>query len=177
MPPGHFQDVGDIPNLAKALSALADTEDRRGHGDAAIRLERDALRYAYLTGDVAAIAVGYHNLGVYLTPGDRQPVLALANHLAAALIRALIGMSGDTSGSASDSVQAAGLRELGSAVPPRNIADLCDRLSDIPGTDLPGLIARLSPDPETTEATLRDLTTRAVAMAAEPHAEVAQEGR
>jgi hypothetical protein len=45
-----FQDAGDIPNLAKVLSALADTEDRRGHGDAAVRLERDALRYAYLTG-------------------------------------------------------------------------------------------------------------------------------
>ena len=32
------------------LSALADTEDQRGHGDAAIRLERDALRYEYLAG-------------------------------------------------------------------------------------------------------------------------------
>ena len=69
---------------------------------------------------------------------------------------------------------AANLRELGSAGPPRNIADLCDRLSGIPGTDLPGLIARLSPDPETTEATFRDLTTRAAAMAAEPHAEAAR---
>jgi hypothetical protein len=59
------------------------------------------------------------------------------------------------------------LRELGdTAVPPRDVADLCDRLADIPGTDLPGLIARLSPDPETAEQALRDLTAQAVRTSA-----------
>jgi hypothetical protein len=84
-----FEDAHDIHALGTTLSALADAEDDRGHGDAAIRLERDALRYAYLAGGVAEIAYSYHNLGGYLRVHARQPALALASHLAAALIYAL----------------------------------------------------------------------------------------
>ena len=40
-----FQHIGDIEMLGKTLDALAATENMRDHGDAAIRLERDALRY------------------------------------------------------------------------------------------------------------------------------------
>lgn len=89
-----FQDARDIQALGNTFSALADTEEARGHGDVAIGLERDALRYKYLAEDVTAIAVGYHNLGNYLRRHARQAAPALACHLAAVLIRAITGAEG-----------------------------------------------------------------------------------
>jgi hypothetical protein len=161
-----FEDAQDAGMLGAILGALAHTEYQRGHGDAAVRLERDALRYRYLTGDVAGIALSYHNLGNSLAEHARQPGPALASHLAAALIEAITGSGGSINpvGAA-----AADLRELGGGgAPPRDIADLGDRLADIPGTDLPGLITRLCPDPQAAEQTLRDLITRVQAIAAQP---------
>jgi hypothetical protein len=61
-----FQDADDILMLGKTLSALADTEDERGHGDATICFERDALRYKYRAAELTAIAISYQNLGNYL---------------------------------------------------------------------------------------------------------------
>ena len=159
-----FEDAHDIGALGATLGALAEAEDQRGHGDAAVRLERDALRYSYLAGDVTAIRGSYHNLGNYLRRRIRQPGPALASHLAAALTGTLASIDDE-----GRSVRAASfdLRELGrDAIPPHDVADLCDRLADIPGTDLPGLIARLSPDPETAEQALRDLTAQAVTTSA-----------
>jgi hypothetical protein len=89
-----FQDARDPRMLGKTLTALADFEDERDHGDAAIRLARDALRYGYLAGDVLGIAVSYHNLGNYLYRHARRPAPALACHLASALICALTGAEG-----------------------------------------------------------------------------------
>jgi tetratricopeptide (TPR) repeat protein len=159
-----FEDAHDIPALGNTLSALASAEDARGHGDAAVRLQRDALRYNYLAGDVTSVAASYHNLGNYLSRHARQPAPALACHLTAALIRTLIGIGGDYVGSARASTRAAAIdfREYGTAVsPPTDVADMCRALGDIPGTDPPGLLAALSHDPETTEQTLRDLIVQA----------------
>ena len=105
-----FQDARDIQALGNTFSALADAEEARGHGDVAIGLERDALRYKYLAEDVTAVAVGYHNLGNYLRRHARQPAPAMACHLAAALIRAITGAEGTE-----DSIHAAAtdLRALG----------------------------------------------------------------
>jgi tetratricopeptide (TPR) repeat protein len=172
-----FQDAHDIQMLGKTLSALANAEDKRGRGDAAIRLQRDALHYKYLAGDVPSIAVSYHNLGISVRRA-RQPVQALASHLAAAFLRTLAGVGGDHAGSANDSARAAALdlREFGTAaVPPRDVADLCGRLAGIPGTDLPRLIAALSPDPETAEQVLRGLITQAQELAAAPDPAEAEE--
>src|ERR1700677_1579630 len=55
-----FRDARDTLMLGKTLSDLADVEEARSHGEAAIRLERDGLRYAYLAGDAEGIAIGYH---------------------------------------------------------------------------------------------------------------------
>jgi hypothetical protein len=161
-----FQDAGDTEMLGKTLSALADTENERGHGDAAIRLERDALRYRYLAADVTGIAVSYHNLGSYLRRHARQPAQALACHLAAALIRALTGA--DDNGQ-SLSAAAAGLREHGTAAtPPADLATLCQQAGDIPGTDPHRLITALAPDPATAEHALQELTAQAQAEATTP---------
>jgi hypothetical protein len=156
-----FQDARDIEMLGRTLNALANVEDGRGHGKAAIGLERGALRYGYLAGDVTGIKISYHNLGNYLRRHVRQPGLAIACHLTAALIFALTGAAG-----IERSVQAAAasLRESSvGAEPPAGVAELCRRIGDIPGTDPAGLIARLSPDPGTAETTLRELIARALA--------------
>ncbi|HEX3963297.1 MAG TPA: CHAT domain-containing protein [Trebonia sp.] len=178
-----FQDARDAGMLGKTLGALAAIEDARGRGDAAVGLEGDALRYKYLAGDVISIAVSYHNLGYYLCRHARQPVQALACHLAAALIRAVTGAEG-----ADGSVRAAAIdlrsftaEDAGGpsrvaasgsdeptpdAVPPTDVPALCRLVGDIPGTDLPGLIAALAADPATADQTLRDLTAQAQDQAA-----------
>ena len=148
-----FRATSDTKALGMVLSALADAEDARAHGDSTIGLERDALRYKYLSGDVPGIAASYHNLGNYLAVHARQPAAALASHLAAALIRALAESGG------SGSVAAAAFRrELGPSVtPPADVPDLSRLIGDIPGTDLAGLIARLSPDQAAAEYALDQL--------------------
>jgi tetratricopeptide (TPR) repeat protein len=173
-----FQDARDTEMLGKTLGALANAEDERGHVDAAIHLQRDALRYNYIAGDVSSIVVSYHFLGRYLRHA-RQFTPALASHLAAALVSFLTG-----AGDIHQSVPAAAtdLRELGtSAVPPAavppaavlpaDVADLCRQVDAIPGKELPGLLAALSPDPETAEQALRDLIAQVQELAATPPAE------
>jgi hypothetical protein len=168
-----FQDAHDITGIGKTLGALASIENQRGHGDAAVRLEFDALRHKYLANDVTAIAISYHNLGLYLPYQGQQPAQTLASHLTASLIRVLIGIGGDNAGSAWDSMRrvAKDLREFGpAAVLPTSVADLDRQLGDIPGTDLPGLIRQLCPDAEAAEQALRGLIAQAqeVASAAPP---------
>ena len=157
-----FQDARDIGSLGGTLSALAHVEDQRGHGDAAVQLARDALRYQYLGGNVRDIAASYHSLGTYLHRHAGQPASGLACHLTAALIYALAEIDG-TAESARNA--AIGLRALGSkALPPATIPDLCRQLGDIPGTDPARLIARLSPDPETADWTIRMLANLVTTM-------------
>jgi hypothetical protein len=48
------------------------------------------------------------------------------------------------------------------------VADLCRQLGDIPGTDLPGLLEALSPDPAAAEQALRELIAQAQALAEAP---------
>jgi len=159
-----FQEIQDTRALGKVLGALAQTESQRGQGDAAIAMERDALRYQFLAGDVPGIPVSYHNLGLYLRRHARQPAPALACHLAAALIYTLTG-----SGLAADSVHGAAkdILEFGAlAVPPRDVPDLSRQIGDIPGTDLPGLIAAFSPSAQTAEQALRDIISQAQELTA-----------
>jgi hypothetical protein len=180
-----FQDAGDAGSLGKALSALASIEVARGHGDAAIGLERDALRYEYLAGDVIAIAISYDSLGTYLRRHVRQPAPALACHLAAALIYTLTGAA-YTDYSVREA--AADLRALGTGdargaeratatgpdepdtrtIPPADVPALCRLVGDIPGTNLAGLLAALAPDPSAADQALRDLTAQAQSLAAAP---------
>jgi tetratricopeptide (TPR) repeat protein len=150
-----FQDARDIGSLGQTLSALADIESRRGHGDAAIRLECDALRHKYLAGDVIAIMVSYHNLGNCLHRHVRQSASALACHLASALICDLTGAEG-VEGSLGAAV--IDLRTLGAhATTPVDLAGLCRQVGDIPGADLDRLLAALTPDPDALEQRFQEL--------------------
>jgi tetratricopeptide (TPR) repeat protein len=58
-----FENSHDIAALGKVIDDLPSVEDRRGHGAMAISLQKDALRYKYLIGNVDRIAVSHHNLG------------------------------------------------------------------------------------------------------------------
>jgi tetratricopeptide (TPR) repeat protein len=163
-----FYDAGDIQTLSKTLTALASIENKRGHGDAALRLELDALRYSCLASDATHIPVSYHNLGNYLRDHARKPAEALATHLAAALIFTLTRIGDATPGSAVRSA-AADLREFGSAAePPCDLSDLCHRLCHFEGTSLPGLVEKLSPNQRVAEQTLQDLITQAKQQAETP---------
>ena len=68
-----FEATNNIPRLGKTLSALADVEDELGHGERAVDLERDALRFSYLAGDPEAIGISHHNLANYLQPRGADP--------------------------------------------------------------------------------------------------------
>jgi tetratricopeptide (TPR) repeat protein len=165
----NFQDAHDTMMIGYALSGLADTENDRGHGAAAVDLERSALRYSYLVGDVVDIAISYHNHGDYLRRHAPRPAQALASHLTAALILTFAGSS-----HAEQAIKAAStdLRELGpKAVPPSDVTNLQRQLGDIPGTDLPALLTALSPDPQAAEQALRDLIAKAQELASTPPAE------
>jgi len=164
-----FQDARDTLMLGRTLSALADIEETRGHGDAAVRLEHDALRYKYLAGDVEGIAISYHNLGNHLADLARQPGPAFVSHLTSAFVCTLIGND-----DVAESVEAAAtdLRGFGADdVRPANVADLCRRIGDIPATNLPGLIEQFCPDPETAEQALRDLIAQTQELATESPAD------
>jgi hypothetical protein len=153
-----FENTRDIQTLGKTLGALAHVEDMRGHGDAAISLEQDALRYGYLAGDTFGIAVSHHNLGSYLRRRARQPAAALAHHLAASLIRALAGADG-ADRSAREAIN--DLRAAGADInPPADVADLCRQVAGIPGTDLDRLLTLLAPDQDTAKRTLQEITAR-----------------
>ena len=168
-----FRAAGDIKALGMVLSALADAEDARAHGDSTIDLERDALRYKYLSYDVPGIAASYHNLGNYLAMHARQPASALASHLAAALIRALA----ESGGSGSVAAAAADQQELGASVtPPADLSDLTRLIGGIPGTDLADLIARLSPDQAAAEYALDQLVQATNIQASSPESAVSGPG-
>ena len=161
-----FQDANDTRMLGKTLAALAHVEDLRGRGDAALRLQRDALRYNYAAGDTADIAVSYNNLGNYLARDTRQPAQSVANHLTADLICFLTQASpaGSPCGTRSRTC-------VTSAPPPSRppaSRSCAARFGDIPGTDLPALLTAISPDPDTTEQALRDLIATVKKLAAAP---------
>ena len=134
-----FEAAQDVTNLGKVLGGLADAEDKRGHSDVAVGLQRDALRYCYLAADVAAIQVSHHNLGNYFGyTGQLYP--ALAHHLAAALLRVITGSEG-----AEDSALAATAdrRAAAGAALPADVAVLSARVGEVPGVHLDQLLTAL----------------------------------
>jgi tetratricopeptide (TPR) repeat protein len=163
-----FQDVGDLNALGHTLSALADLEDRRGHGQAAISLEQDALRFLYPSLDPAGIAVSHNNLGNYLRRHARQPRAALAHHLTTALLRAITGSTGtaDPVGAAAHDLQLLGE----DAALPSDVAGLCRQVAEVPGADLARLLTALTDGPAVAEQAYQELTARVRATAAAPPA-------
>jgi len=163
-----FELTRDIDGLSHVLGALADLEDKRGHGTVAIGLAQDALRYGYLAENLTNIEIMHHNLGNYLGSHAHQPDVALAHHMTAALIRALIGGRGQVNairGAAGD------IRELNDThLIPADVTKLCQRVAEVPGADLSRLLTTLAPDRRTVQHALQEQITRAQAMASAPPA-------
>ena len=169
--------VDDLSGFSTALSGLAKTESKRGHFDEAVRLESEALRYASEAGNVASIANDYRSLGVFLYEKayyqreTRWIVPTVACYLTTALIYELAGIQADEAdvviGYVSTFLNAFSTR----VTLPTDIADLCGMLGDIPWidprTDPAGLIARLSPNPETAEQALQEIIVRTQAWGRE----------
>jgi CHAT domain len=165
-----FERAHDIGMLGKVFGALADVEAKRGHGEVATSLVRDALRYSYSVGDVGNIEVCHHNLGDRLHLAG-EPGAALAHHLAAALLRVVTraGSSDDVDDEdvADDVVLAAADLGLpsGDTTVPADVAELCSRVSAVPGVDLDRLLAGLVPDRPAVEQALAELTDHASRVA------------
>jgi tetratricopeptide (TPR) repeat protein len=161
-----FEEVHDIKMLGRVFAALAATEDQRNHGEAAIHMQRDALRYGYLAGDVHPIATGYHNLGNYLAVHARQPSEALASHLIASLICVLadIGIGVDSIRGAAEDLRRHGTDDA----LPGSVTELCGQIGEIPGADPARLVSELSPNPETAEQALQQVIMQARTLADAP---------
>ena len=153
-----FEQAHDIEMLGMVFDALATAEGHRGHGDVAVDLASQALRYSYLAADVDSIRISHHNLGEYLRDLVGQPGTALAHHLAAALLRAVTGAGGaeESVSSAADDLKAGGDVSV-----PADVADLCRRVAAMPGVDLGRLLAGVGPDPQVVQRTLDELIGRA----------------
>jgi hypothetical protein len=166
-----FEREQNMQGLGRVLGALADVEDKAGHGQDAIDLQRDALRYNYLTGEAESIAVSHHNLGNYLTRHAADDPRALAHHLAAALLRALTGNQGADRSLAAAAEDLADLPD--GAAAPASVSELCDTVGEVPGVHLDRLLGQLAADPATVEGALGALLTQARTLA-DPNAQAAR---
>ena len=164
----------DIGGLGKDLSALAEVEDEAGRGQVAIDLQSDALRYKYLVGEVATIAISHNSLGNYLARYAADPRRALAHHLASALLRALTGHDGADHSAYSAAIDLALLSEGTST--PATIGDLCDIVGQVPGVRLDSLLGHLTSEPEAAQRVLDGLFTQVRAAVAEVEAMSAEAG-
>jgi hypothetical protein len=154
-----FAKANDLAALTITLGCLADLEDKRGHSDAAIRLQQDHLRFGYLTGNVAEIATGYHHLGNLFARHLRQPDKGLPCHLAAALVRTVAGADGVDNAVAA---VVADLEALGrEAAVPAEVTELCRQAPDDTGARLIGLLRDLAPETGRAEEVFEDLLVRA----------------
>lgn len=159
-----FELAHDVEMLGIVFDALAAAEANRDHGDVAVDLAREALRYSYVSGNIDSIRISHHNLGVYLRDLAGQPDTALAHHLAAALLRAVTGEAGE---GVDESVLSASddLKADDGATLPADVADLCRLVAAVPGVDLHRLLVRFASDPQAVQRTLDELIGRAQSAA------------
>ncbi len=168
-----FDRAHDDRMLGNVFSMLALAERELTHGEVALGLARDALRYGYLADDVDGIPVSHFNLGTYLREDAGDPGDALAHHLAAALIYAVTGgqyLEQSVHAAAADlqrSPDASGI--------PGDVAELCRRVGKVPGAQLGKLLTRLAPDPEARQRRLEELITQVGALASAPKATARRE--
>jgi hypothetical protein len=137
-----FEHEGALEPLGRTLGALASLEWWRGHDQEAMRLERTALRYAYVARSPEAAANGHHNIASGLRRAGTGTAPVLAHRLAAALIWYQLG---DEKAS-SDTLDGAARDLAGAGDPPPlpgSFADLCDLVGQVQGVQLADLSARL----------------------------------
>ncbi|MEU6153640.1 CHAT domain-containing protein [Actinosynnema sp. NPDC047251] len=157
-----FEQARDLRRLSATVAALATAESQRGHGEVALTLQHDALRYGYAAGDPGSLAVTHHCHGTDLGRHADDPVGGAAHHLAAALLSRFAGGLTEA-GSVEDLALA--VRKLGGTdALPADVAALCRVVDAVPGVDLGGLLGRLAGPDELGQA-LADVLARARVIA------------
>ncbi len=139
-----FERAGEIANVGKVYSALADLEDEEGHPASAARFEQTALRYRYQAGQPEDCAISHHNLANYIERSGGAPEAALAHRLAAGVIRLQI-----SSGQLSTAIRNLALSPLPPAPP--SFAQVCALVEQMEGVRFRALFAQLpqgAPDGE-----------------------------
>jgi endonuclease/exonuclease/phosphatase (EEP) superfamily protein YafD len=133
-----FEADHDVDALGRIISSQADVEDKHGHGDRAIALECDALRYKYAIGDPDSIAVSHNNLANYLTRygGDRWQMWA--HRIAAAVIAYQTG-----TGLLSGRVDAIAAVLPQDELTPWTFARVCEVVEQVDGVHLAEMLDRL----------------------------------
>jgi hypothetical protein len=121
-----FSQENDLQALGKVLSARANLESELGHQAEAVELQERALRYSYLAGDVATIAVSHFNLAYYRGRMGRRPD-ALPHRLAVALIYFQA-----ESGELASTLTTLG-QELAETAAPASFAELCAAVERVEG--------------------------------------------
>jgi hypothetical protein len=154
-----FEDAQDFDALGTLFDALASIEDRRKHGTIAIRLQKDALRYKYLSGNVDGILTGHHNLGHILHLHAAEGNSAVAHHLVAALLSTLIGTERQLQAVAADIVI------FGEdCITSIDLTELCGRVDALHGVHANRLLDHLAPNRAHLENTLAQLIAQAQAL-------------
>lgn len=131
-----FETVSDIEGLGKVLGARAELENQEGQHTAAFRFEQSALRYAYQAYDPEDCANSHHNLAGYLERAKQDEATALAQRLAAAVIRIQIG-----SGRLATSLVSLAIFPLPAAPP--TFAEVVTAVEQTEGVRFEALFARL----------------------------------
>lgn len=161
-----FDNAGDITSLGKVYSARADLEDKRGHLQDAVELERTALRLLYTRRDPRVISGLHHNLANYLSRTHTDPGEQRAHRLAAALIGRLMDEIHELTGT----LQALADELRGDAdrpdapTPPTALSDVIRLVDAGDGVDFGDLVADLCPDPDAADQALADLLATAATL-------------
>lgn len=167
-----FEADADTAALASVLSSRASLEAALARPDAALDLERAALRYAYARPEPVGIAVSHHNLAGYLLSTGAEEGAVLCHRLAAAFI---FRLTGATSGlpnavrAAAQSLRAQSPRGQFFPVASRpalrpTLAQVIEVAERTEGVRLAELLGVLCPDPAVAQSTFADL----LATVAEP---------
>ena len=152
-----FEDHADTAMLALVFNGRANLENALGHRQAAVDLERTALRLRYARPEPASIAVGHHNLAIYQWELGTDRAGQRAHRLAAALIYRLAGMTHNLA--AAMHALAVELPEDGgsTATLPSTVAEVVATAELTEGVQLGALLAALEPDPQAVENALAEI--------------------
>jgi hypothetical protein len=150
-----FEDHRDTPMLAMVLSTRASLENASGRTGVAADLARTAIRLCYARPEPRDIAIGHHNLAYYLYEAGGDRAGQRAHRLAAALIRALTGMTHDLASTQRELTDE--IREDTGADLPATLGDVIQVAERTDGVRLGELIADLQPDPQAAQQALAEI--------------------
>ena len=148
-----FDTTNNTAMLGKTIGALAHVEAALGRPHHAIDLQKDALRYVYLTGDPRAITVDHHNLAAILQRTNADLRHIWANYLAAATARYQTG-DGQL---ATDLTAISRLLATHPDTAPTTITEVTTTVDHIDGVHLADLLTRLPGRAPTPQAAMDEV--------------------